>query len=59
MAERARESEWVIERTKTRCSSLPTRHLGANDVWDLLKTFSSVISSLSSERITVSMIVTI
>ncbi len=54
MAERERESEWVIERTKNqRVLPFPDEDTlwERIDIWDLLKTFSSVISSLSSERI--------
>ncbi|RKX88118.1 MAG: segregation/condensation protein A, partial [Spirochaetes bacterium] len=48
------ESEWIIERTKgQRVLPFPEDdNLWEQiDVWDLLKTFSSIISSLSSERI--------
>lgn len=53
MVEKEHEAEWVIERQKIQ------RQLPFQDeemweeikVWDLLKTFSSLMSSLSSERI--------
>jgi segregation and condensation protein A len=54
MAERERESEWVIERSQSqRVLPFPDEDTlwERIDVWDLLKTFSAVISSLSSERI--------
>jgi segregation and condensation protein A len=53
MEERGREVEWVIERKKLQ-RSLP---FGEDnlwekvDVWDLLKTFSSLMSSITRERI--------
>jgi segregation and condensation protein A len=52
--EKERESEWVLERKKKqRVLPFPEdddlwRKL---DIWDLLKAFSSIMSSLSSERI--------
>ncbi len=54
MAKKEEEAEWVIERSKKQ-HILPfpeDEELWEKiDVWDLLKTFSSIISSLSSERI--------
>lgn len=54
MAKKEEESEWIIERAKgQRILPFPEdENLWEQiDVWDLLKTFSSIISSLSSERI--------
>jgi len=54
MAEKERETEWVIER-KRKQPVLPFPEDDGLweqiDVWDLLKTFSNIMSSLSSERI--------
>ncbi len=54
MIEKEKETEWVIERTKKQ-RTLPfpeDKELWEKiDVWDLLKTFSNIMSSLSSERI--------
>ena len=54
MAEKEEESEWVIERGKHQ-RKLPFSDDDALweriDVWDLLKTFSTIISSLSAEKI--------
>ena len=53
MEEKERESEWVIERKKIQ-RALPFADEGLwerVDVWDLLKTFSSLMTSLTSERI--------
>jgi segregation and condensation protein A len=54
IAEKERESEWVLERsTKQRILPFPEDdNLWEKiDVWDLLKTFSKIMSSLSQERI--------
>jgi len=53
MEEKERESEWVIERKKIQ-RALPFSDEGLwekVDVWDLLKTFSSLMTNLTSERI--------
>lgn len=53
MGEKEREAEWIIER-KTRQRTLPfadDEMWTRIEVWDLLKTFSSIMSSLSAERI--------
>ncbi|MDR3333972.1 MAG: segregation/condensation protein A [Treponema sp.] len=53
MEEKEREAEWVIERKKLQ-RALPFGEetlWEQMDVWDLLKTFSSLMSNLSSERI--------
>jgi segregation and condensation protein A len=54
MTEKNQESEWVVQRNKEQ-RSLPfpeDENLWEElDVWELLKTFSRLISSLSSERI--------
>jgi segregation and condensation protein A len=53
MADREGEVEWIIERTQSQ-RILPFADEGIWDkvsVWDLLQTFSSLISTLSSERI--------
>lgn len=53
MEDKERESEWVIERKKMQ-RALPFADEGLwekVDVWDLLKTFSGLMTSLSSERI--------
>jgi segregation and condensation protein A len=54
MAEKENEMEWVIERQKLQ-RTLPFEEEGALwdeiKVWDLLKTFSSLMNTLSSERI--------
>lgn len=54
MAKKEEEAEWVIERSKKQHILPFPEDEGLwekIDVWDLLKTFSSIISSLSSERI--------
>ena len=53
MAEREGEVEWIIERSQNQ-RILPFSDEGIWDqvsVWDLLQTFSSLLSTLSSERI--------
>jgi segregation and condensation protein A len=54
MVEKEKEAEWMIERKKKQIA-LPfpdDDNLWEQiDVWDLLRTFSSVISTISSERI--------
>ncbi len=53
MSDREGEVEWIIERTKSQ-RILPFSDEGIWDqvnVWDLLQTFSSLLSNLSSERI--------
>jgi segregation and condensation protein A len=53
MSDREGEVEWIIERTRSQ-RILPFADEGIWDrvsVWDLLQTFSSLLSSLSSERI--------
>lgn len=53
MEEKEREAEWVIERKKLQ-RTLPfmEEELWEKvDVWDLLKTFSNLMTNLSSERI--------
>ncbi|MFA6508014.1 MAG: segregation/condensation protein A [Treponemataceae bacterium] len=53
MEAKERESEWVIERKKIQ-RALPFADEGLwekVDVWDLLKTFSGLMTSLTSERI--------
>jgi segregation and condensation protein A len=53
MADREGEVEWIIERTQSQ-RILPFADDGIWDqvsVWDLLQTFSSLLSTLSSERI--------
>jgi len=53
MEDKERESEWVIERKKLQ-RALPFADEGLwekVDVWDLLKTFSGLMSSLTGERI--------
>jgi len=54
MEEKERESEWMIER-KRKQINLPFLDEDGLweeiDVWDLLRTFSSIVSSISSERI--------
>jgi len=53
MSDREGEVEWIIERTKNQ-RILPFVDEGIWDqvnVWDLLQTFSSLLSNLSSERI--------
>ncbi len=53
MAEKEGEVEWMIERTQSQ-RILPFADDGIWDqvsVWDLLQTFSSLLSSLSAERI--------
>jgi len=54
MAEKERETEWVIERKKIQ-TPLPfpqdDESWSRIDVWDLLKTFSHMISSISAENI--------
>lgn len=53
MEEKEREAEWVIERKKLqRVLPFGEEELWERvDVWDLLKTFSSLVSNLTSERI--------
>jgi segregation and condensation protein A len=53
MEEKEREAEWVIERKKLqRALPFVDEELWEKvDVWDLLKTFSGLMASLSSERI--------
>lgn len=53
MEDKERESEWVMERKKIQ-RALPFADDGLwekVDVWDLLKTFSGLMTSLTSERI--------
>lgn len=53
MEEKERESEWIIERRKIQ-RALPFADEGLwerVDVWDLLKTFSGLMTTLTSERI--------
>ncbi|MEW5815125.1 MAG: segregation/condensation protein A [Spirochaetota bacterium] len=54
MAEKEQEAEWVIERRRKQII-LPFPEddelWEKIDIWDLLKTFANIISSLSSERI--------
>jgi segregation and condensation protein A len=53
MAEKEGEVEWIIERTRSQ-RILPFSDEGIWEqvsVWDLLQTFSSLLSNLSSERI--------
>jgi len=54
MTEKEEESEWRIERTKKQ-RALPfpedERLWEQVDIWDLFQTFSSIITSLSAERI--------
>ncbi|WP_304222732.1 ScpA family protein [Gracilinema caldarium] len=53
MEEKEREAEWVIERKKLQ-RALPFADVELwekVDVWDLLKTFSSLMTNLTSERI--------
>jgi len=53
MADREKENEWVLERKRSQCL-LPFADEGLwqeVSVWDLLSTFSTIISSISSERI--------
>jgi len=54
ISEKEQETEWIIERSKQqRILPFPEDDLlwERIDVWDLLKTFNSLISSLSAERI--------
>jgi segregation and condensation protein A len=53
MEEKEREAEWVIERKKLqRTLPFTDEELWEKvDVWDLLKTFSNLMSNLSDERI--------
>jgi segregation and condensation protein A len=53
MEEKERESEWCIERKKVlRVLPITAEDLWQHmDMWDLLKTFSSLMSNLSGERI--------
>lgn len=54
MAEKEKESEWVIERKKKqRVLPFPEDEdlWDKLDVWDLVKTFSKIMSGISSERI--------
>jgi segregation and condensation protein A len=53
MEEKEREAEWVVERKKLE-RTLPFESAGMwqkIDVWELLKTFNSLMSHLTSERI--------
>jgi segregation and condensation protein A len=54
MAEKAQEAEWVLERKKMQ-RSLPftddEEMWTKIDVWDLLKTFSTMVSGISSENV--------
>jgi segregation and condensation protein A len=53
MEEKEKEAEWVIERKKLQ-RALPFAEEGLwekVDIWDLLKTFSNLMSNLSGERI--------
>jgi segregation and condensation protein A len=53
MSEKERESEWIIER-KNKQRILPFADDGLweqIEIWDLLKTFSTIMTSLSAERI--------
>ncbi|MDR2094434.1 MAG: segregation/condensation protein A [Treponema sp.] len=53
MEEKERETEWIIERRKLQ-RALPFQEdklWEKLDMWDLLKTFSELISNLNSERI--------
>ncbi len=54
MAEKAQEAEWVLERNKMQ-RSLPFAEDEAMwtkiDVWDLLKTFSHMVSGISAENV--------
>jgi len=54
MEEKEKESEWILERKKKQ-RTLPFPEDESlweeMNIWDLLKTFSSIISSLSSDRI--------
>ncbi len=54
MSDKEKESEWIIERTSSQ-RNLPfvnDEELWEEvDIWDLLQTFSSIISSLSNEQI--------
>jgi segregation and condensation protein A len=53
MEEKEKEAEWVIERKKLQ-RTLPFADEGLwekIDIWDLLKTFSNLMSNLSGERI--------
>jgi segregation and condensation protein A len=53
MEEKENDSEWIIERKRIQ-RALPFADEGLwerVDVWDLLKSFSSLMSSLTSERI--------
>jgi segregation and condensation protein A len=54
MAEKAQEAEWVLERKKIQ-PSLPFAEdeemWTKIDVWDLLKTFSTMISGISAENV--------
>lgn len=53
MEEKERDSEWVIERKRIQ-HALPFADEGLwekVDVWDLLKTFSGLMTSITSERI--------
>jgi segregation and condensation protein A len=53
MEEREKEAEWIIERKKLqRALPFAEENLWEKvDIWDLLKTFSNLMSNLSGERI--------
>ena len=53
MSEKERDSEWIVERkNKQRVLPFNDEEIWEQiEVWDLLKTFSIIMSSLSSERI--------
>ena len=54
MAEKSREHEWIVEREKKQrvLPFIEEEELWDQiDIWDLLKTFSNIITSISSERI--------
>jgi len=53
IGEKEKDSEWIIERSKKqRTLPFPDDDLWEQiEVWDLLKTFSNIMASLSSERI--------
>lgn len=54
MSEKEGEVEWIVERGRSQQRILPFADDGIWDevsVWDLLQTFSSLLSTLSSERI--------
>jgi len=53
IAEKEKESEWLVQRkSKQRILPFPNDEIWERiDIWELLKTFSSIISSLSIERV--------